>query len=101
MPPRLASIAFPEGTRAGMRAQATCLVQEGDQPIEITWKKDGKVIVSNPFLSISNIDPYTSILVVKNASGNHTGNYTCIASNMVRESKQSASLIVRGTKEFL
>lgn len=97
----MAPIYFPEGTRAGMRAQVTCLVQEGDQPISLSWQKDGYPISPLLDLSISHLDPFASILVVKNASDQHTGNYSCVASNPVGKTTQTASLVVRGTITFL
>lgn len=47
VPPRLAPIVFSKGTRAGLRAQATCLVQEGDTPITLAWSKDGRPITGS------------------------------------------------------
>ncbi|KAF2367695.1 Immunoglobulin-like domain, partial [Trinorchestia longiramus] len=46
VPPHLGPLVFPSGTRAGMRAQSSCFVQEGDLPMEIHWEKDGHRLVS-------------------------------------------------------
>ncbi|KAA0202262.1 hypothetical protein HAZT_HAZT006062 [Hyalella azteca] len=49
VPPRLAPVMITRGTRTGMRAQATCVVQEGDLPIRISWLKDGRLLRSADF----------------------------------------------------
>jgi len=81
-----------------MRAQATCLVQEGDTPITVTWLKDGIQMSSSPAIHISHINEFTSILVIEQAESIHSGNYTCAATNAARTSYSSALLSVLGKK---
>ncbi|XP_050729970.1 cell adhesion molecule Dscam2-like isoform X1 [Eriocheir sinensis] len=94
VPPRLAQLVFPEETRAGMRAQASCFVQEGDQPLTLTWRKDGRPLDPRLEVRVSTIDPYTSILVIDRAAAAHTGNYSCVVANAARTATTSARLTV-------
>lgn len=96
VPPRLAPLAFPKGTRAGMRAQATCLVQEGDQPLTLSWQKDGQTLDPRLDIRTSQIDPYTSMMVIESATAAHSGNYTCTATNAARATTSTARLTVSG-----
>ncbi|XP_069167807.1 cell adhesion molecule Dscam2 isoform X2 [Procambarus clarkii] len=94
VPPRLARLAFPEGTRAGMRAQATCLVQEGDQPLTLAWAKDGRPLDPRLDVRTSQLDAFTSILVIDRANAAHTGNYSCAATNAARTTTTTSRLTV-------
>ena len=79
-----------------MRAQATCLVQEGDTPITVTWLKDGQELTSSSMLHISQLNEFTSVLVIEHAEAMHSGNYTCAATNSARTTYSSALLEVSG-----
>ncbi|KAK8753129.1 hypothetical protein OTU49_002734, partial [Cherax quadricarinatus] len=94
VPPRLAPFSFAVGTRAGMRAQATCLAQEGDQPLAHAWLKDGHPLDPNLDVRTSQLDAFTSILVIDRATAAHTGNYTCAATNAARTTTITARLTV-------
>ncbi|XP_047735527.1 Down syndrome cell adhesion molecule-like protein Dscam2 [Hyalella azteca] len=102
VPPRLAPIVFSKGTRSGMRAQATCLVQEGDTPITIRWLKDGLLLDPSisPDLEISQLNEFTSVLVIAIAKAHHSGNYTCSASNAGHTTQSSAILSVKVPPEW-
>ena len=89
-------MSFASGTRAGMRAQATCLVQEGDQPLTMAWRKDGQPLNPGPEVRVSQVDSYTSILVIESASARHSANYTCVATNPAKTTTTTAALAVRG-----
>ncbi|XP_071541356.1 cell adhesion molecule Dscam2-like [Panulirus ornatus] len=94
VPPRVARLAFSEETRSGMRAQATCLVQEGDQPLTLSWQKDGRPLDPRLDVRTSELDAFTSILVIDEATAEHTGNYTCLATNAARTFSTTARLTV-------
>ena len=91
-----------------MRAQITCLVQEGDLPITISWQKNGQKLYSDlgrnsiPLgrslegLHISQLNDFTSVLVIEKAKAEHSGKYNCAASNSAKTSFASASLKVTG-----
>ena len=97
VPPRLAPVMFPNETLAGMRAQASCFVQEGDQPLTLTWLKDGQPLEEGHGVRTSLLDTYTSILVIENTAAHDSAKYTCVASNPARTIRSSATLSVSGT----
>ena len=66
-----------------MRTRIYCNVAQGDPPLEIKWKKDGKLIEPlNPIASIRTIDQFSVALVIENLSDLHTGNYTCVVRSL-------------------
>ncbi|XP_063589130.1 cell adhesion molecule Dscam2-like [Penaeus indicus] len=79
-----------------MRAQATCLVQEGDQPLTLSWQKDGQPLDPRLDIRTSQIDLYTSMMVIESATAAHSGNYTCTATNAARATTSTARLTVSG-----
>ena len=83
-----------------MRVQATCLVQEGDQPLKFNWKKDGKLLEESYNYKISQHDDWSTTIVIDKASAEHSGNYTCEVTNPATISSTSAVLNVRGTVKF-
>ncbi|XP_050724052.1 cell adhesion molecule Dscam2-like [Eriocheir sinensis] len=94
VPPSLAQLTFPKNTRAGMQIRATCLVQEGDQPVRYAWTKDGRPLDARLGVRTSQLDAFTSILVIERAAAEHSGNYTCTASNAAAASATTARLTV-------
>lgn len=69
----------------------------GDQPVFITWQKDGRPIPASLGVTIDNID-FTSSLRISNLTLMHNGNYTCIARNQAAAVEHQSQLIVRGEK---
>lgn len=67
----------------------------GDQPVFITWQKDGRPIPASLGVTIDNID-FTSSLRISNLTLAHNGNYTCIARNQAAAVEHQSQLIVRG-----
>lgn len=84
-----------------MRTQATCFVQEGDLPIAIHWERNGITVKATSNIRITKVDDLTTILVIDKASTDHSGNYTCVASNAAKAVAASATLVVQGTKTLL
>lgn len=70
----------------------------GDQPVFITWQKDGRPIPASLGVTIDNID-FTSSLRISNLTLMHNGNYTCIARNQAAAVEHQSQLIVRGEDE--
>ncbi|KAA0193387.1 hypothetical protein HAZT_HAZT000995 [Hyalella azteca] len=83
-----------------MRAQVGCYAQEGDLPLQMYWKKDGVKLKSSFDLRISNMDDYSSLLVISRVAAEHAGTYTCVAANAVRTTTASAALVVHGEVEW-
>lgn len=101
VPPHLGPLVFPSGTRAGMRAQSSCFVQEGDLPMEIYWEKDGSRFESAGNVKVNRMDDFTSILSITDAHAGNSGNYSCIARNTAGSVSTSALLSVNGDTKVL
>ena len=101
VPPRIVPFKFEEPIFAGQSAQVTCLVSEGDLPLNITWTYEGSSSrsISEMNISISSFGQKTSMLYIEFLDESHRGNYTCIAqslSNLRLYSHYSAELNIRG-----
>lgn len=94
VPPSIHPFEFPRFS-IGQRVFIPCVVMSGDQPVFITWQKDGRPIPASLSVTIDNID-FTSSLRISNLSLLHNGNYTCIARNEAAAVEHQSQLIVRG-----
>uniref|UniRef100_T1JD47 Down syndrome cell adhesion molecule-like protein Dscam2 n=1 Tax=Strigamia maritima TaxID=126957 RepID=T1JD47_STRMM len=67
----------------GGEARVSCVVSQGDLPISLQWKKDGRRpdLEESVGLSIRVIDDYSSLLTIENVQRKHSGTYSCIARN--------------------
>lgn len=77
--PRIKPFSFEEPIFAGQTAQVTCLVSEGDLPLNITWYVNGHSLTSLTDLGISTsmFGQKTSVLLIDSVGAQHRGNYTC------------------------
>ncbi|KAM7398555.1 hypothetical protein PAMA_006455 [Pampus argenteus] len=83
-----------------LRVFIPCVVMSGDQPVFITWQKDGRPIPASLGVTIDNID-FTSSLRISNLTLMHNGNYTCIARNQAAAVEHQSQLIVRVPPKFV
>jgi Immunoglobulin domain len=94
VPPRIGPFTFGELIE-GVRTQVQCVIQQGDPPLNLTWLKDEHPISYELGIHI-NQDEFSSTLIIPVVGLQHSGNYTCIASNQAKEARQSSKLIVSG-----
>lgn len=94
--PRIVPFSFEEPIFAGQAAQVTCLVSEGDLPIDISWTFHGIVDMSALGVSINRIGSKTSMLLIETSMGDHQGNYTCVAKNKAGVTHYTTTLHVHG-----
>lgn len=80
----------------GDRASITCSVVKGDTPLAITWQKDGRALDPAHRVQVTQVDQYNSILVIENLQADHSGNYSCVVSNMAAEVEGTQGLLVNG-----
>ncbi|XP_055593982.1 cell adhesion molecule Dscam2 isoform X31 [Uranotaenia lowii] len=73
---------------------ATCTVNKGDLPIEITWFQNGKRLYSNDGISVSRPNQRLSTLSIESVRDRHSGNYTCVAKNHAGSIEYAAPLLV-------
>eukprot|EP00093_Oithona_nana_P013637 13637.XXX_410448_413469_1 [CDS] Oithona nana genome sequencing. len=103
-PPTIMPFLFPNKLlNEGMRSAVSCQILEGSLPITFHWDKDGqKLLQDNNAESIfslegivvRNNDEYSSTLIIDRLKYEHSGNYTCLASNAAGSSQHSAELTV-------
>ncbi|KAK5637805.1 hypothetical protein RI129_000012, partial [Pyrocoelia pectoralis] len=81
VPPKIIPInPMTDILREGMRAAITCQIMEGDLPITFRWERNGNTISNN--------------VVEEKVSSTHSGNYTCVASNIAGSEKYIVPLTV-------
>ncbi|XP_031765665.1 cell adhesion molecule Dscam2 isoform X2 [Galleria mellonella] len=84
--------------REGMRAAISCQILEGDLPIAFRWEKNGQPVTSSPYapsgIITRRMDEYSASLVIEHITSLHSGNYTCIASNVAGSERFTVPLTV-------
>ena len=75
-----------------------CSIIDGDEPITLTWHKDGEPLVESETdgLSVSRVE-HDSILRFASLEAHHMGNYSCRASNEAGEAVKFSHIQVKGT----
>lgn len=82
IPPKIMPIpSMTNMYREGMRASIPCSILEGDLPLSFRWERNGKQIFGTGNEIIRHLDSYSTNLVIEKISSDHSGNYSCIASN--------------------
>lgn len=94
--PRIVPFSFEEPIFAGFTTQVTCLVSEGDAPIDITWSLHGSESLTDLGISTSKIGSKVSVLIIETTALHHRGNYTCTARNQAGSANYTATLNING-----
>lgn len=97
--PQILPFAFPEEVEAEQLVQVSCAVSKGDSPITLQWYKDGLPLMSSSKFMINNVAPKLSLLLLSSVDAEHSGSYTCHATNPVGTTESSATLKVKGNRE--
>lgn len=85
----------------GSFAQLSCIVAEGDEPLDISWSFHGKDITSDTGITITKIGLRGSVLMIPKVGHIHTGVYECKADNPAGSTSESVSLKVNGMFSFV
>lgn len=80
----------------GSSVRVLCTIINGDQPIEITWLKDGKKL-SEYRRKTQKLDENTVILSLRKLQLEDSGNYTCVAQNPAGSTSHWGILKIKGT----
>lgn len=97
MPPNITPFVF-EGSplHSGQYVQVTCLISDGDLPVEFNWDLDGRKLQEFPEITTSNMGRRSSILSIDSVTYSYTGNYTCTAKNKAGIASHTVQLLING-----
>ncbi|CAH1132457.1 unnamed protein product [Ceutorhynchus assimilis] len=101
VPPKISPFYAASAMHVGDRASLTCSVTKGDLPLTITWTKDNRILSPGSSVSITQVDQFTSILVIESLSPEHNGNYSCVVRNAAAEVAHTQQLAVNVPPRWL
>lgn len=81
---------------AGDAASVQCTVTKGDLPLKIRWYLNGKLMKNSEGIVITYPTKRVSSLTIDSVEAEHTGNYTCSASNPGASINFTTALHVNG-----
>ncbi|XP_076346768.1 cell adhesion molecule Dscam1-like isoform X3 [Tachypleus tridentatus] len=87
---------FPKEIQQGMKIRLFCTVAAGDPPFQLSWLKDGQLLLpgrSDVIIATPGED-YSS-LIIESATPEHNGQYTCSAKNEAAMVNYTSTLVVR------
>ncbi|XP_013175788.1 PREDICTED: Down syndrome cell adhesion molecule-like protein Dscam2 [Papilio xuthus] len=93
-PPKIAGFSFPADLVEGSSVQVLCGITSGDKPVYFSWLKDGQHIPSNLQVQEKSLDEF-SFLIFSHVTSQHSGEYTCVATNTAAEVNHTARLAVK------
>lgn len=89
--------AVEESVYYGESVQMTCHASKGDRPLSISWSFNGQDITAHMGIKTMKMAEQSSFLTISSVTGEHSGNFTCIAKNRAGEDRYTATLHVKGT----
>lgn len=97
--PHIIPFEVEESIFAGESVHLTCHVSKGDRPLQITWSFQGLQIPyhNNMGIKTTKLGEKASVLSIPTVMGQHSGNYTCTASNRAGSANHSAVVNIHGT----
>ncbi|KAK3862534.1 hypothetical protein Pcinc_031611 [Petrolisthes cinctipes] len=93
-PPHIRPFSFEGEISSGKATQIVCYVSDGDTPLNIRWYFNGQDASGVTGISTVKLGSRSGILSIEYATHDHSGEYTCNASNAAGEAAYSASLSV-------
>ena len=99
--PHITPFEFENELNTGDNVQLNCHVSKGDTPLNITWTLNGKPIGPSSGITTLPIGTRTNLLNINSVDREHSGTYTCTASNKGGQAAHSATLFINGTPSLL
>lgn len=98
VPPKLAPFAnSDEPLHLGDYFQLTCAVVHGDFPYNITWYFNDEPITYIDGVSVLMHGKRSSSLNIDSVSALHSGNFSCVGSNIAGRASMATTLSIRGS----
>lgn len=85
---------------SGQATQVTCLISEGDIPLEFTWSFEGSNANSLAEIATTKVGTKGSLLFIDSVTEDQAGNYTCTVSNRAGSVFYIATLNVYGIQMY-
>ncbi|CAG2054815.1 unnamed protein product, partial [Timema podura] len=97
-PPKIEPFSFPANIQEGARVHLTCVVSQGDTPLNLEWLKEGRPLAGEEAdgATTYQIGEFDLALRISSVAPHHNGNYTCVAWNEAARSARTALLLVHG-----
>lgn len=94
--PQISPFSFgEEDINEGDTVSVQCIISKGDNPVRISWYLNAKP-VSNIHGVVVTQARRVGSLTIESVQADHSGNYTCAASNPAGNDTYSAALNVNG-----
>lgn len=74
-----------------------CTAHKGDHPVYIDWFLNGKPIEEISGVSLIDLGKQGSVLTIPSVGAEHSGKYTCKATNWAGSAYYASQLSVNGT----
>lgn len=95
--PQISPFTFgEEEINEGETVSVQCIIAKGDNPVNISWYLNGKPVRNVHGVVVTQTRRVGS-LTIEFVQADHTGQYTCIASNFAGNDTYYAVLNVKGT----
>lgn len=101
VPPHITPFDFGGQTlNAGESASTMCSVNKGDQPVNTAWFVNGKPVEEIRGVSVIQLGRQGSVLSMASVDAEHSGKYTCKATNWAGSAYYAAVLSINGTSFY-
>ncbi|XP_022257357.1 titin-like [Limulus polyphemus] len=94
--PILHPIHVPQDVELNGTVQVLCHLKKGSLPVEFSWSKDGRPLLTGAEIQTTSLNERASLLVIRHVTTDDVGNYTCRAENLAGSASTTASVIIRG-----
>ena len=88
---------FEDGpASSGQDISIQCMTPEGDLPLEIYWFLNNKSVVEYSGITTARVGKRNMVLNIESVAAEHSGNFSCIASNKAGSVSYTTDLKVNG-----